>query len=98
MCLYVFWFLNFVHDIFILSLFLKLHNLILYIQNSLQFTPIQYNPIKYNGQSLSFSLNGCVGAAAFRVRATGVRWFYNNGLLDDDTSKKKLKKYLITEC
>ena len=73
MCLYVFWFLNFVHAIFILSIFLKLHNLILYIQNSLQFTPIQYNPIKYNGQSLSLSLNSCVGAAALRVRATGVR-------------------------
>ena len=41
------------------------------IQISLQFTPIQYNPIKYNGQSLSLSLDYCVGVG---VRLSYIRF------------------------
>ena len=61
------------------------------IQISLQFTPIQYNPIKYNGQSQSLSLDYCVGVG---VRLSYIRFIIMESEMMTIIFRKKENKYL----
>ena len=87
----------FVHDISLsLSLSLSLsfkHNLILYIQKSLQFIPIQYNPIKYNGQSLSIAVSVLL-PSEFELLSSARFIIMESQMM---TTKKKKTRRILTE-